>query len=123
WWRTYSKYTCGHTERMSAVATSPRGPEITGSRRPVRDTERRLLSGAGASPRRRKPTGHPRGRVGRPRGRVDHPRERVAVRHPTASATPYLTSSSAIWMVLSAAPFRRLSPDTTRLRPVLPSAD
>lgn len=42
----------------------------------------------------------------------------------TASpAAGYLTSNSAIWMVLSAAPLRRLSPDTTRLRPLLPSID
>lgn len=40
-----------------------------------------------------------------------------------ATATVYLTSSSAIWMVLSAAPLRRLSPATMRLRPLLPSID
>ena len=113
-----------HPDRLEAAAR-PAGPGRTTSRRAERSSRRGRRAGGQAARRPEICRGNEQGRTSG--GATSNANARQPKRAAARSRSQWNTqrsraaTTSATWTAFRAAPLRRLSPDTTRTRPRLPS--
>ena len=113
-----------HPDRLEAAAR-PAGPGRTTSRRAERSSRRGRRAGGQAARRPEICRGNEQGRTSG--GATSNANARQPKRAAARSRSQWntqrsrWTTTSATWTAFRAAPLRRLSPDTTRTRPRLPS--
>ena len=113
-----------HPDRLEAAAR-PAGPGRTTSRRAERSSRRGRRAGGQAARRPEICRGNEQGRTSG--GATSNANARQPKRAAARSRSQWNTqrsraaTTSATWTAFRAAPLRRLSPETTRMRPRLPS--
>ena len=120
WWAAAGPGRAIHSDLAPLVWRAPEGPEGTGGLRGAAPNEVRSPSLAGGRALRRPE--HPWGHKQPSNANARQP-ARAAARSRSQWSTQRsrAATTSATWTAFRAAPLRRLSPETTRTRPRLPS--
>ena len=131
WWAAAGPGRAAHSDPAPLVWRAPEGPEGTGGLRVDAPSEARGADGSRAG---RRPPAHTAARPAEQNARrPEHPwghkqRKRAAAHQGRRAFTQLVrtqrsraATTSATWTAFRAAPLRRLSPETTKTRPRLPS--